>query len=134
MVTKNNLIYFRQPTAYCTTITKHWPMLIMLQVHWWWIHTLMTNPTKSLRISGILVINQVFLITTRRTRRVWPVSRGCLLLHGTQCYIYFCRGQNLQIFLLCAWYLFILWTYVFEHYSLSTHFILNNAITTSNYI
>jgi hypothetical protein len=33
--------------------------------------------------------NPVYLISTKGTRRVWPVSRGCLLLHGTWCYYTF---------------------------------------------
>jgi hypothetical protein len=31
--------------------------------------------------------NPLYLVSTKGARRVWPVSRGCLLLHGTWSYL-----------------------------------------------
>jgi hypothetical protein len=37
---------------------------------------------RALQILRILTGNPVYLISTKGAWRVWPVSRGCLLLHG----------------------------------------------------
>jgi hypothetical protein len=37
----------------------------------------------------------IYLILTKGSRRVWPVSRGCLLLHGTGSYLRICRRSEL---------------------------------------
>jgi hypothetical protein len=39
--------------------------------------------------------NPVYLIATKGTRRVWPVSRGCLLLLGTWSHLRNCRRSVL---------------------------------------
>jgi hypothetical protein len=36
--------------------------------------------------------NSFYLIWRWGSRRVWPVSSGCLLLHGTWSYLRICRG------------------------------------------
>jgi hypothetical protein len=38
-------------------------------------------------ILALLTGNPVYLISTKDARRVWPVSRGCLLIHSTWSYL-----------------------------------------------
>jgi hypothetical protein len=43
----------------------------------------------------------VYLISTKGARRVWPVSRGCLLLLGTRSYLRICRWSVLPYTRFC---------------------------------
>jgi hypothetical protein len=45
--------------------------------------------------------NPVYLISTKGTRRVWPVSGGCLLLLGTWSYLCICRRSMLPYTRFC---------------------------------
>jgi hypothetical protein len=49
--------------------------------------------------------NPLYLILTKGSRRVWPVSRGCLLLLGTWSYLSICRRSVLPYtrFVIAFW-------------------------------
>jgi hypothetical protein len=49
--------------------------------------------------------NPVYLISTNGARRVWPVSRGCLLLRGTWSYLRICRRSVLPYTRFCNCFL-----------------------------
>jgi hypothetical protein len=50
------------------------------------------NQTVVFRLA-LATSNPVYLISTKGSLRVWPRSRGCLLLHGTWSYLRICRGS-----------------------------------------
>jgi hypothetical protein len=61
-------------------------------------HMLNLSHTLCYTVVSILALttgNPVYLILIRGARRVWPVSRGCLLLRGTWSYLRICRGSML---------------------------------------
>jgi hypothetical protein len=45
--------------------------------------------------------NLVYLISTKGPRQVWPVRRGCLLLHGNWSYLHIYRGSVLPYTRFC---------------------------------
>jgi hypothetical protein len=70
--------------------------------HWhiYW----MTCFIQFVRLISILALttgNPVYLISTKAARRVWPVSRGCLLLRGTWSYLRICRRSVLPYTRFC---------------------------------
>lgn len=63
----------------------------------------------------------VFPTTTRSKRQLWPVSRGCILLHGTWSYLYDFFYRSVFALVL---FVFYLWAFDFEHCALLPHVIL----------
>ena len=62
---------------------------------------------------------------TKGLRWVWPVSRGCLLLHGTWFCLRFCRRSVLPYTRFCMCF----WTMITFNTLLLRHFIFKRSIT-----
>jgi hypothetical protein len=43
------------------------------------------------KLMAMTTSNPAYLISTKGARRMWPVSKGCLLLRGTWSYLCICR-------------------------------------------
>jgi hypothetical protein len=78
--------------------------------------------------TGLTTGNSVYLISTKGTWRVWPVSRGCLLLLGTRCYLCIWQGSVLPYTQFCNCLLD--WDYVLH----IANFAIVYLISTSEYL
>jgi hypothetical protein len=100
-----HFVVSRPSSLYLASVHFDWYKL-RVRLHWkdqdfqWRNFEIIIN-FKFLQILTVISIlalttrNPVYLISTTDARRVWPVSRGCLLLPSTWSYLRICRRSVL---------------------------------------
>jgi hypothetical protein len=90
---RGNIQYFNLGLMTLFGITNyHWPIC-------WLICFILYLTVVS--ILALMTGNPVYLISTKGALRMWPVSRGCVLLRGSWSYLCICRGSVLAYTRFC---------------------------------
>jgi hypothetical protein len=77
------------------------PQVCIIRPRWQSPYLILRQIYIFISILALTTGNPVYLISTHGSRRVWPVSRGCLLLHNTWSYHRICRRSVLPYTRFC---------------------------------